>query len=144
MEAESSKPSFWSACYDSTPRDRRNLRRIAWTVGLWAAASITAKLLITREVLPEGTGRWAVAAVPVLLAVPVLIAYARFLRDGDELQRVIQTQALALGFGGTFFAVTGYSLAERAGAPPLDRGDLLLVMGLLYALGSYLGWRRYR
>jgi hypothetical protein len=101
-------------------------------------------LLIKREVLPVGAVRWTVAALPCVAAVLVLAAYARFLREADELQRLIQLEALALGFGGAFFAVMGYQLFERLGALTLDAGDLGIVMALLYSLGGLLGWRRYR
>jgi hypothetical protein len=100
--------------------------------------------LLDRDILPAGALPWVVAALPCLAAVLVLIAYARFLAEADELQRLIQLQALALGFGGTLFVAAGWKLFARAGAPPADLGDLVMAMALFYSLGSLLGWRRYR
>ena len=79
-----------------------------------------------------------------LAAVFLVLIYSRFLREADEFQRTVQLQALALGFGGGFFTICGYSLFERAGAPAVSGPDLAVAMPLFYVLGIFLGWRRYR
>lgn len=142
--AEKTQGRSWTRCGGTTPRDRRNQLRVLWTMAVWAVCFVAGSLLIEREVLPVGAGRWTVAALPCLAAVLVLVAYPRFLREADELQRLVQLEALALGFGGAFFAFMGYPLFERLGAPTLDVGDLGVVMAILYSLGGLLGWRRYR
>ena len=73
-----------------------------------------------------------------------LLALGRFLREADELQRTIQLQALALGFGAGFFALPGYRIFERLGAPAADIADFTMVMAFFYVIGAFLGWRRYR
>ena len=72
------------------------------------------------------------------------LEFVRFLRAADELQRVIQLQALALGFGGGFFFICGYSLFEPLGAPPSQSADIVVIMPLLYVVGVLNGARRYR
>lgn len=141
-EAPSHRP--WLICGDSTPRDRRNQLRVLAVLLCWAAGSIGVSVLIRRGVLTPGPLAWAVAAVPLLLGFGVLVAYARFLREADELQRLVQLQGLALGFGGTFFTMATWKLLARLGAPPLELDDLGMVMAVFYALGSLLAWRRYR
>jgi hypothetical protein len=95
-------------------------------------------------VLPVGPVSWLLAALPSVAGFFVLIAYGRFLREADELQRIIQLQALALGFGGTFFALAGYRVFERLGAPAGGFDEITLVMALFYSIAIFLGWWRYR
>ncbi|MGH7570668.1 MAG: hypothetical protein ACREMK_02355 [Gemmatimonadota bacterium] len=142
---ETARGSFreW-ACKDSTPRDSRNRLRVLWVSLIWAVSFVAGAQLIKRDLLPAGPVSWVVAALPSAIAVLVLIAYARFLREADELQRMIQLKALALGFGGGFFAIAGLSLFERLGVHWLDMGDSLVVMPVLYSIGVVLGQWRYR
>lgn len=134
----------WLVCGDSTPRDRRNQRRVLAALTLWAASSIGVSVLIRRGLLTPGPLAWSAAAVPLLFGIGVLFVYARFLREADELQRLVQLQGLALGFGGTFFTMATWELFVKLGAARLDLGDLGMVMALFYSAGSLLAWRRYR
>ena len=143
-EEKGSREPFWMRCGDTTPNDRRNLKRLMWTLGAWAVCFVGGSQLIKRELVPAGSISWLIATLPIVAGLFVLVAYGRFLREADELQRVIQLQALALGFGGGWLAITGYRMFERLGAPAADIGDVMIVMALFYALGSLLGRRRYR
>lgn len=139
-----SSPSFLQRCAGATPRDRRNLWRVTGTFAVWGLAFSTVSQLVKRGVLTGGPLAWLAAALPVALGIVVLVTYARFLRETDELQRLIMLEALALAFGGTFFAICGYQVFERLGAPEAEMVHAVVVMGLLYALGSVLGAWRYR
>ena len=130
-------------CAGMTPRDRRNQLRIATTCLGWALCFLGATVLIKKDLLPAGPIPWIVAALPSVAAVFLLVAYARFLREADELQRLIQLQALALGFGGGYFVMLGYRLFERLGAPVLGI-DLMIAMPFLYVIGILLGSKRYQ
>jgi drug/metabolite transporter (DMT)-like permease len=143
MSGNDDKAPSLLSCPDTTPRDRRNQLRIAGGCLAWAVLYVGSMLLIKQELLPAGPIRWAVAALPSVAAVFLLAAYARFLREADELQRLIQLQALALGFGGGYFAITGYQLFERLGAPEAN-GDIAIVMPFLYVVGLLIGWKRYQ
>lgn len=141
---EDIKESFWSRCYSGvSPNDRRNQRWILWSTLSWAVAYVAANQMLKRELI-AGPVAWILAAVPVLLGIVVLIVYGRFLGQTDELQRLIQLEALALGFGGSFFAYCCYSVFQRLGAPPVELPDATLVMVFLYLLGVFIGWTRYR
>lgn len=131
-------------CVNQTPRDWRNLRRLLWLILAWAVSFVGGVQMISRGLMPTGTIAWLAAALPMVIAVFVLIAYGRFLRDTDELNRLIQLQALALGFGGGWFAVAGYRVFELLGAPPIDQGSVVLIMAVLYSIGVVLGRVRYR
>lgn len=130
-------------CGDTTPRDRRNVLRFLAVMAAWAAAFLGGIALIERDVVADGPIAWGLAALNLVLAAAVILAYARFLREADELQRRIHLQALALGFGGGWLTVTGYRLFELLGAPYVDRGSVILVMAVLYSVSLVLGQRRF-
>lgn len=112
---------------------------------VWALSLTGGTYLIKSDLLPTGGPiSWAVAALPSVVAVFVLIEYVRFLREADELHRLIQLDALAFGFGGGFFVIVGYLQFEKFSAPTVSCTDLLAVMPLLYVVGTLMGWRRYR
>ena len=136
--------SLWKRCAGSSPRDRANQRRILWTTLAWAVSFVGVSWAIKNELLSAGPLAWALAAVPAVLGFVVVFAYARFLRDADELQRLIQLNALALGFGGGLFTFYAYRVFERLGAPAVGLEDATLVMIVLYVVGVVLGGRRYR
>lgn len=143
MENTNSVP-LSERCGDTTPRDRRNLARMTWALAAWAVCFVGVSQLIKRDLLPEGPAPWLLAVLPLAVGVFVLVAYARFLNEADELQRIIQLQALALGFGGSFFALCGYRIFERLGAPAANLVDAALVMVVIYTIAAFVGWRRYR
>ena len=142
--SEVEKESLWERCAGSSPRDRANQRRIVWTTLAWAVAFVGVSWAIKHDVLAKGPLLWALAVVPAVLGFAVVFAYSRFLREADELQRLIQLNALALGFGGGLFAFYAYRVFERLGAPQVGLEDATLIMIALYVLGIILGGRRYR
>lgn len=143
MNDESAGMPFWAKCA-MTPRDWKNQKRILWTVGTWAVCFLGATFAIKKGLLPAGPLSWAAALLPTVVAVFVLMAYTRFIRETDELQRHVQLQALGLGFAAGWVAITGYPLLERLGAPAIDVGDYVVVMAVSYALGTVIAWRRYQ
>lgn len=141
---ETNRDSIWLRCTDATPRDRRHQVRILWMSLAWAVCLVGVALLIKSDLLPAGPIRWLVAALPSVAGLFVLIAYGRYLRQADELERIIQLQALAVGFGGTLLVLVGYGLFERLGAPAVELEHLTLVPTLLYSVALVLGRWRYR
>ena len=143
MSADSQE-SWLARCTGTTPRDRRNQLRFVWAILAWAICFTGASQLIKRGVVTEGPVAWLLAALPVIASVVVLVVYSRFLSEADELQRMIQLQGLAVGFGGTYFALTGYRVLERLGAPRIDLDDVSMVMIFFYVLATFVGAWRYR
>lgn len=131
---------WWADC---TPRDWRNLRRFLLAGAAWMVTFVGGSWLLHGDLAGRGFIAWIVAALPALTGVLVVLAYGRYLKETDEFQRMIHFQALALGFGGGWLALAGYRLFELMGAPRLNRGDVLLVVGVLFTLGLLLGRRRY-
>ena len=130
-------------CGIYTPQDRRNL----WIFNIWAiAAAFTfagTALLVGKGVIDRGPLAWALTVVSVIFSILMVRSYMVFLRHADELLRKIQLEGLALGFGAGAVFMLGYRLFERLGAPKLDISDGLLVMVVFWAIGQYLGVRRY-
>ncbi|MEM7583858.1 MAG: hypothetical protein AAF560_10795 [Acidobacteriota bacterium] len=139
---ETTSDSLFMRCGDSK-RDIQNALRAAGAILAWAICFAGSSQLLKREMVPEGAMQLVVAAIPSLFGIFVLIAYGRLLRESDELQRLVQLQALAIAFGGTFLAVSTYAILERLGAPRADLADAITVMAVLYAVGSVIGWRRF-
>jgi hypothetical protein len=122
---------------------RRSQRRAMGFVLTWAVTMALATLALASDLSLPPAARWALAILPTLVGIGMLAAYIAFLRASDELQRKIQVEALALGFGAGFLAMNGYRLLERAGAPAIDVNDVAFVMLAAFALGMLLGQRRY-
>lgn len=129
-----------------TAADRRNqYRYLIWTAGWMAVFTLAAQALKGNLGGPELSG-WAATAValaPNLAALGVLRAYLRFLREADELTRLIQVQSLAIGFGAWFFWNLSWRLLEDAGfARPADDWMLLFPLAAM-AIGQLALTRRY-
>ena len=128
-----------------TPRDRRNQRRYAlWTIAWFIALVGTGAFFkFRRGLVPSDVIAWSVGAVPVLAGALALWAWLRYLHEAEELQRRIQLNALALGFGVTFVSVISYGGLVSAGAPMLEArhqlapGIFAYVLALLYGRWQY-------
>lgn len=127
-----------------TETDRRNnLRFTIWSI-VWAAALITATWIVNFfENLPT-TAAWAIALSPNVFAIGALIAYLRFLRMTDELQRKIQIEGLAIGFGTGWIFAIGYLVLQAVGAPELPVTAMIIVMTGGWILGTLLATRHYQ
>ena len=131
-------------CAANTPTDRRNNRRFTYWCIAWAVTLIGATWMIKNVEAVSGVGAWLIALVPNVFALGALVAYMRFLRMTDELQRRIQVEGLAVGFGiGWIFAI-GYQVMEAAGAPELPITAMILVLTGGWVLGTLLAIGRYR
>ncbi len=129
-------------CGGLTEKDKRNQRRFAsWTLA-WGLAFVVATLLFRFNLVSGGLG-YLVALGPTGVAVGAVLAYLRFIREADELQRKIQLEGIAWGFGCWAVFMMGYRLLERAGLPPMDTSDPLVLMMVAWAIASLILSRRY-
>lgn len=126
-----------------TPRDARNLR----IFNVWFVAAMvcfaTATILLGEDFLEPGPVGWLLTGLTVALLVMMVRAYIHFIREADELLRKVQLEALAISFGATVVFMLGYRLCERLGAPKLDVDDPLITMVVVFAIGQWLGTKRY-
>ena len=90
---------WWQGfCGTSTPADVRNNRRLVVATVVWVLAFLASLVVMERygdDSLAVSSAALAVAGVAWI---PVVRAYLRFLRETDELTRLIQMQAMAVGF----------------------------------------------
>lgn len=117
---------------------------VAWTVA-WAASLALARF---------GPGLWGDspvatwAAVVANLAVGVgwIVAFTRFIRALDELQRKIMQDALAIALGAGWVVGFGYVAADTAGLIPVEMGIAVLpvLMGVVFLVAFVVGKLRYR
>ena len=81
------------------------------------------------------TAAWAFLVITLGMAIASL----------DELQRRIQTEAIAIGFAGTGILCGAYGLLGLAGIfPPLNWGVVIFVMVCMWLLGKLWTMWRYR
>lgn len=127
-----------------TDTDRRNNQRfLIWSI-VWAVALIVATWVVTFfDSLPTPMA-WAIALLPNLFAIGALFAYLRFLRMTDELQRKIQVEGLAIGFGTGWFFAIGYLVLQAVGAPELPVTTMILVMTGGWVIGTLMATRHYQ
>ena len=76
--------------------------------------------------------------------IAVVVSIGMMIASLDELQRRIQTEAIAIGFAGTAIAVGGYALMQFAGYEKINLGIVLLIMSFMWLIGKLWTLWRYR
>ena len=92
---------------------------------------------------PDAGWRYAVAPLPMVPAVYLVVASVRYYRHRDELQQRIALEALAFAFVGTALITFTYGFLDFAGLPRINWWFVWPVMGTLWALGTWLADRRW-
>lgn len=135
--------SFWTVCFGSSPRERQTAGWFSVASLVWAASWVAAAYIFKNR-LVAAPASLAVAAVPGVFAVTMVLVFMRYLRELDELQRRIQLGALAFSLGATWVAIATYPLFETAGALKADSAPYIFLMVLAYMVGNIVAWVRYR
>ena len=92
-----------------------------------------------------GTEAILAALVPIAAWVFLVITLGMAIASLDELQRRIQTEAIAIGFAGTVIVCGGYGLLGLAGIlPALNWGLVIFVMVFMWFIGKMWTLWRYR
>ena len=112
---------------------------IAYVIVL--AASV---LVLANNPDPGAPWRIPVALLPVVPASLLIMALVRYMRGIDELQRHIQLEAIAFGFGGTGVLTFGYGFLQGVGFPPLNWTFVFPLMIGLWGIGVAIAGRRYQ
>lgn len=86
---------------------------------------------------------WA-AALPFVGWTVLVISIGWAIASLDEMQRRIQTEAIAIGFAGTAIFVGGYALFQFAGLGEVNVGLVLLAMSGFWLAGKLWTLWRYR
>ena len=95
------------------------------------------------EAMPSSVWRYPLAALPILPSVGALIAFVRYLRTLDELQRRIQFEAFGIVCAVTVLATLSYGFLENAGLPQAGVIWIGPMMIVLWGLVSGLVSHRY-
>lgn len=118
-------------------------------VNIWALAWAGSLAIIAFISKSE----WYSAALPIAMAfainsaigIGMFLAYKRFLKELDELERKIQFDAVASSVGVTLVVFGAYSILEKAEiAPELQASNLIVLMALTYIAGIIIGRIRYQ
>lgn len=88
--------------------------------------------------------RILLAALPIVPVSFSLLAFLRFFRQMDELQKRIQLDAMAFALGAISLLTFTYGLLENAGLPRLSFVWVLPLMVALWGIGTALAARRYQ
>ena len=123
-------------------RNRFFLIQFSIAMTVYAIAVIVSSLLLDQ--LPEGPIRILCALIPVAPMVAVAITVIRSVLQLDELARRVHLEAMSMAFIGTVLLTFSYGFLETAGFPRLSMFFVWPILGTLWALGSWISWRRYR
>lgn len=119
-----------------TPPIRRYLRWLLVSMSMYASLLVTS-LFALRAIPAEALAlRAGVGLLPVLPLLLLVWAFARYIREADEMQRQIELQSVALAamVTGLGFMVAGF--LASAGVFEL-KGDLVAILVLPTLFGSY-------
>lgn len=126
--------------------------RFNWQMIWWALASALLTILMAvlrRFGLIPSSLRAITALIPVLVMGGFFVGMARYLRSIDELQRLINLEALLFQFAATALLVMAYGALAHVGAlPAVSVSDAMsgVWVGtfLMYGLGLVLVRRKYQ
>lgn len=118
------------------------LRRILLAASFMLLASAGYSYLLDQGI-SQAQRYWA-AALPLLGWAAVVLTIAMTIASLDELQRRIQTEAIAIGFAITAVVVGGYALFQFSGLPEVNLGLALMVMSGAWLLGKLWTLWRYQ
>ena len=117
-------------------------RRIILAATFLLLASFAYSYLLDQNI-SRTQGLWA-AVLPLLGWGAVVISIGVAIASLDELQRRIQTEAIAIAFAVTAIFVGGYALFQFAGLGEVNVGLVLLVMAFAWVAGKLWTLWKYR
>lgn len=124
---------------------RSALALAAWTVA-WVASLALAAFGPGALWDEESALTGAAIGASLLIGIGMLVAHRRQLQAMDELQRATQLEAMAWSLGAGLVGGTVLSLLDRFDVIGLDAGigHLIVLMALVYVIGTMVGTLRYR
>ena len=121
-------------------------RLVLWTLA-WVATLALARFgpgLLWDSQQPVAS--WAAVAANLVVGIGWIVAFTRFLRGLDELQRKIMQDALAVTLGVGWVGGFAYVVADAAGlvADDVDIAVFPALLGVVYMIAFVVGKIRYR
>ena len=122
--------------------ERQYLKEFFSAIGAYFVVVLIAITLIK---LSPHNAWWRIplALAPVIPAIFAVIAYMRQLNRLDELQRRIQFEGLAFGFGVGGMVVFSYGFLENIGFPHIGLLYVFPFMIAMWGIGTVIASRRY-
>jgi hypothetical protein len=125
---------------------KASARLVLWTFA-WTATLALAKF--GPQLLwdpPQRVAGWAAVAVNLAVGIGWIVAFTRFLRALDELQRKIMQDALAVTLGVGWILGFAYVVTDDASlvAHDVDIAVLPALMGVVFMIAFVVGKIRYR
>ena len=108
------------------------------------AVILVVSITLLNNTDPGSGWRVPLALLPMIPMVFALLAFVRAFGRMDELQRRVQLEALAFGFGGTALLTFGYGFLQLVGFPQVSWFLVWPIMAALWIVGLALANRRYR
>ncbi len=121
---------------------RQYLREFLSAMAAYVVVLIIAITLINLS-SPTAWWRAPLAITPVIPAIFGIIAYMRYMSRMDELQRRIQFEGLAFGFGIAGILTFSYGFLEIVGFPHVGLLWVFPLMIALWGIGTGIAARRY-
>lgn len=121
---------------------RLALWTLAWVATL-AFAKFGPELMWSTQ---QTVASWAAVAFNLVVGIGWIVAFTRFLREADELQRKIVQDALAAALGVGWIGGFAYVVADGAGLVDYDVNIAVLptLLGVVYMITILVGTIRYR
>ncbi|MGJ3240881.1 MAG: hypothetical protein ACFE0Q_19390 [Anaerolineae bacterium] len=98
---------------------------------------------LVRAVGTDHPVRYALALLPLLPLIVAFNAYLWFMRQLDELQRLIQFEAVAISMAGTLFITLTLGFLEVADFPRVGIIWVPLIISATWGIGAWISSRRY-
>lgn len=121
-------------------------RFVLWTLA-WTATLAVAKFGPEHVWDSQQTvASWAAVAANLVVGIVWIVAFARFLRELDELQRKIMQDALVAALGVGWVGGFAYVVADAADLVDyeVDIAVLPALLGVVYMIAFLVGTIRYR
>ena len=130
---------------EATERDIANIRRWGMWMVAWALLSFADAEWVGAERGVTSAATLGLEALVLVTLVGTVLAYARYVRETDELNRSIQLRAFSVGFAAGFLSLQVAEGVVNAGlVESVDSDISALVMLLTWAATSGVLQRRYR
>ncbi len=124
-----------------TPRDKRNLIWISIAQIVWLACLIANGSAFQDQF--TAPFRTLLAWLPLAVGAVLIWSYVRFIRQADDLQKLIQLTALAIGFGVSAVFTLAYPPLERIGLPHLEPNHYTAIGVFAYFFAAAFHSKRY-
>ena len=143
-------PRWWREHCDelyAQPAGRRYIRAL-WPIMIGYSLTLFGSIWLIKRGIESMPLRALIAVVPALAIAALMWAGLRYLREIDELQRRIETEAIAASALLVSFVYFAGGLLQKAKVIAVPSADAMIwvfpMLMLAYAIAKFIAVRRYR